>query len=187
MATRRNTQNDLETTETTDILTKAEEQDTTPKPEAPVKLVAKDIDPTQYVVVRNGFQGKLVYKSSRTGESFEWAEFGDEQEIELRDLKSAKNSHKKYFVNNWFMFDEDWILDYLGVKQYYKNSLKIDHFDDIFKKSPSEIKKIVSKLSAGQKKSVAYRARVLISENEIDSLNAIKTLEGVLGIELIEK
>ena len=29
-------------------------------------IVAKDIDLNQMIVVRNGFQGRLVYKSSRT-------------------------------------------------------------------------------------------------------------------------
>lgn len=185
------TKNTQSTTEDIEAVVVASDTETTDSKEnensKSTPIIAREVDPTEYVVVRNGFQGKLVYKSSRTGESFEWDDFGAEQEIELRDLKNAKNSHKKYFINNWFMFDEDWIVDYLGVRQYYKNSLKVDHFDDLFKKTPSEIRKIVSKLSAGQKKSVAYRARVLIASHEIDSLNAIKALEESLGIELIER
>lgn len=184
MATRKDIQN-TEIAEFVDINEASDNETSVKIQERPI--VAKDIDPSQYVTVRNGFQGKLIYKSPRTGERFEWAEFGGEQQIELRDLRSAKNSHKKYFTNNWFMFDEDWVVDYLGVTQYYKNALKIDSFDNIFKKSPAEIKKIIAKLSKGQKQSVAYRARILISEGEIDSLSAIKTLEEALDIELIEK
>lgn len=150
-------------------------------------FLAKDIDPTQYIIVRNGFQGRLVYKSQRTGEHFVWDEFGSEQEVELRELKNAKNSHKKFFINNWFMFDEDWIVDYLGVGMYYKHAIKIEDFDDIFKKSPSEIKKIISGMSNGQKKSIAYRAKTLITEKEIDSLKIIDALEESLGVDLIEK
>ena len=150
-------------------------------------IVAKDIDPNQYVTVRNGFQGTLVYRSSRTGERFVWDEFGSEQEMELMELKNAKSSHKGFFINNWFMFDEEWIIDYLGVRQFYKHALTIDHFDDIFSKKPSEIKKIISELSEGQKRSIAYRAKELIAAKEIDSLSKITALEGSLGIELIEK
>lgn len=152
-------------------------------------IIPKDIDPTQYITVRNGFQGQLVYKSQRSGELFTWAEFGDEQDIELRELRSMKNSNKTFFVNNWFMFNEedDWVIDYLGVRQYYKNALKIDNFDDIFTKKPAELKAIIEKLSEGQKKSVAYRASQLIVEQKIDSLSVISTLEEALGIELIEK
>lgn len=87
------------------------------------------------------------------------------------------------------MFDEEyqWVIDYLGLNQYYKNALSLSDFDDLFTKTPSEISKITSKLSDGQKKSVAYRARQLVIEGEIDSIKAINALEKSLGIDLIEK
>ncbi len=158
--------------------------------EAPVEnkqIVAKDIDVHQYVTVRNGFQGKLVYVSQKTGEHFVWDGFGTEQEMELLELRNAKNSAKKFFQNNWFMFDEDWIVDYLGVKQFYRHAVKIEDFDKIFEMSPAEIKNTVTSLSDGQKKSVAYRAKMLIAEGEIDSNKAINALEEALGVELIER
>lgn len=154
---------------------------------AQVGMVTKDVDPSMYVTVRNGFQGRLVYQSRKTGEMFVWDNFGDEQDMELRELKNAKNSYKKFFINNWFMFDDDWIVDYLGVRQFYKNAVSIDDFDKIFKQKPDELKKTISEMSEGQKQSVAYRARTLISNGEIDSLSVVSTLEELLGTELIEK
>lgn len=152
-------------------------------------IIAKDIDLSQLIVVRNGYQGRLVYKSPRTHEKFVWPEFGSEQMVELLELRNAKNTYKKYFINNWFMFDDEfsWVVDYLGMSQYYKHALKIDSFDEVFAKSPSEIEKIVAKLSVGQKKSLGYRARQLIIEGEIDSNKAIAALERSLGIELVER
>ena len=107
--------------------------------------------------------------------------------MELSELKNARNSNKKYFINNWFMFDEEWIVDYLGMKQYYKNSLPIQDFDKLFEKPSAEIEKIISKLSDGQKKSVAYRAKQLIADGGIDSNKVISTLEKCLGTELVER
>lgn len=152
-------------------------------------IVPKEIDPTQFITVRNGFQGRLIYKSPRTGEKFSWGAFGDEQEMELRELRNAKSSCKKMFENNWFMFDEDeeWVIDYLGVRQFYKNSLHIDDFDSIFSMTPTEIKKLAETMSDGLKKSVAYRARKLIADGEIDSRKSIMALEEALDTELIEK
>lgn len=151
----------------------------------PLKI--SEVDLNQYITVRNGFQGRLTYKSERTGETFKWDDFGAEQEIELRELRNAKSSHKKYFTNNWFMFDEDWVIDYLGVNQYYKNALKIDEFDTIFNLSANELQKRLNSLSDGQKKSVAYRAKELIASEAIDSRKIIAVLEETLGVELIEK
>lgn len=152
-------------------------------------VIAKDIDLNQLIAVRNGYQGRLVYKSPRTHEKFVWPEFGTEQMIELMELRNAKNTYKKYFINNWFMFDDEyaWVIDYLGMGQYYKYALKVDSFDDVFTKSPAEIEKTVAKLSDGQKKSLSYRARQLIADGEIDSNKAIAALEKSLGIELVER
>lgn len=150
-------------------------------------IVPKDIDPEQYVTVRNGFQGRLVYVSKHTGERFVWDQFGAEQEMELRELKNAKNSYKKFFENNWFMFDEDWIVDYLGVQRFYRNAVRIEDFDEIFQKDAKTISEIISDMSDGQKKSVAYRARVLIADGDIDSNKAITALEESLGVELVER
>ena len=44
------------------------------------------------------------------------------------------------------------------MRQYYKNSFNIQDFDQLFKKPVGEIEDIISKLSEGQRKSVAYRA-----------------------------
>ena len=151
------------------------------------KIIPRDVDTSQIIIVRNGFQGRLVYISSKTGEKYIWDEFGEEQEMELKELRNAKSSAKTFFIKNWFMFDEDWIVDYLGMRQYYKNAVSIEEFDDLFKRSPYELKKIISEMSSGQKKSVKYRAIELIASKEIDSLKTIDALEDALGIDLIEK
>jgi len=156
-----------------------------PKTEAPI--VPKDIDVHDTVTVRNGFQGKLIYKSPRSGERYVWESFGDEQEMELAELKNARNSSRAFFEKNWFMFDEAWIPDYLGVARYYKYALKIEDFDKLFDKSVAELEKILATMSDGQKKSVAYRARKLIADGTLDSRKMIAALEKQLGVELVEK
>ncbi len=150
-------------------------------------LVAKDIDPNQIVTVRNGFQGMLIYKSKKTGERYIWQEFGDEQDMELSELKNARNSSKGFFEKNWFMFDEPWIVDYLGVSKFYKHAVSIEDFDKLFELDPNELKKTIADMSEGQKRSLAYRARRLISEGEIDSRKVVAALEEALHTELIEK
>lgn len=173
----------------TTVPAKAEEGLNAPITPSERNIVPKEIDPSTIVFVKNGFQGKLIYISQRTGERFAWEGFGDEQSMELRELRNAKGYAKKFFENNWFMFDEDnsWVIPYLGLQNYYKNALTIEEFDEIFKLSPSKVKETIGKLSKGQKRSVAYRARQLVIDKEIDSLKMISALEEALGIELVEK
>lgn len=152
-------------------------------------IIPKDIDPNTMVLVKNGFHGPLIYISSRTKEEIVWSGFGDEQEMELKELRNAKSSAKKFFENNWFMFDEEyeWVVSYLGLGKYYKYAIKLEDFDEIFEKKPEEVKGIVSKMSKGQKHSLSYRARQLVMSGEIDSRKMIAALEEALGTEFIEK
>lgn len=149
--------------------------------------VKKNLDPNMIVTVKNGFQGRLIYKSKRTNERFEWEEFGDEQDMDLQELKNARNASKAFFANNWFLIDDPEVLEYLGVAQYYKFALDFNSFDDLFTKAPSEIKDTIDRLSVGQKKSVAYRAKELIADGIIDSIKVINALEESLSIELIDR
>lgn len=149
--------------------------------------VKHDFDPSMYVTVKNGFHGTLVYKSKKTGERFIWEDFGDEQEMELSELKTARNSYKTFFINNWFLFDDPEIVDWLGMAQYYKHALNAKTFDKLFESTPKEIKNTISELSDGQKKTVAYRAKQLIADGKIDSIKVITTLEESLSVELIER
>ena len=149
--------------------------------------VKKNLSPNMIVTVRNGFQGKLIYVSNRTKERYVWDSFGDEQDMDLQELKNAKNSSKSFFINNWFLIDDPEVIEYLGVGQYYKYALNFDSFNQLFESDPDEIREIVSHLSTGQKKSVAYRAKQLIADQVIDSINVITALEESLSIELIER
>jgi hypothetical protein len=169
-------------------VSKSQEVVSTPTEKVETEIfIPNPINPNQIVLVKNGFQGRLVYKSRKTGELFVWDSFGAEQEMELSELRNAKSSGKKFFINNWFMFDEQWIIDYLGMSQYYRFALSIEDFDKLFEQSVTDAEEAIAQLSDGQKKSVAYRARQLIGDGIIDSNKMIATLEACLGVNLIER
>ena len=159
------------------------------KPEKKVSYKVKKVDLplTTMVTVKNGFNGQLVYKSRRHGERFVWDSFGAEQDLELQELKSAKNSDKMFFENNWFMIEDPEIIEYLGVERYYKNALKLEEFDTLFNLSIPEVLERIGKLSKGQKASVLYCAKRKIASREIDSIRMIEALEKCFGVDLIER
>ena len=144
------------------------------------------IDSDQYVNVRNGFHGVLVYVSSKTGETYTWDDFDDVQEMTLRELKGMKSSQKSFFENNWILFDEDWIYDYLGVRQMYKYTIKNEDLEKLFEMPIDKMKKIVSGMGQGQKESFKYMVKDRCARGELDSLKRIKALEEALGTNLLE-
>ena len=155
----------------------------------PIKKQTKDVDVNDTIMVVNGFNGRLVYKSKRTGEKFVWSNLGDEQEMEIRELRNAKNSAKGFFIKNWFMFkkEDQWIIDYLTLGKYYSNSINIDDYDKILMSSANIINSKLANVPEGQKESLANRARTLIQNGDIDSNRSIAALESVLGAVLVER
>ncbi len=149
--------------------------------------VKNTLTPNTFVTVRNGFNGRLVYKSSRTNEKFVWEGFGAEQDIELQELKNAKSAHKTYFERNWFLFDDPEVIHYLGIERFYASALTFDEFDELFTKTPDEIKIRIAAIPEGQKQSLIYKAKQMIADGEIDSMKMVNALEESLGVELIER
>jgi len=149
--------------------------------------VKNTLTPGTFVTVRNGFNGRLVYKSSRTHEKYVWEGFGAEQDIELQELKNAKSAHKAYFERNWFLFDDPEVIRYLGVERFYASALSFDEFDELFTKTPDEIKVRIAAIPDGQKQSLIYKAKQMIADGEIDSIKMVDALEESLGVELIER
>jgi len=186
MATR--TSNKTKEQVNTEIV-EVEKKETTKAAKKNIKYDFSDVDINEYIPVLNGFEGNLIYKSKKTGEKFEWDKIGDEQLIELIELKNAKSSSKQFFINNWFMFDDEhqWVIDYLGMREYYKNSISVDDFDTLFDKPVEELKEILDGLPEGQRKSLAYRASRMNAEGLIDSRKVINLLEENLGIDLSDK
>ena len=160
-----------------------------PKQEAPKQAykVRKQLDPHTIVTVKNGFPGMLIYESSKTGEMFRWESLGDEQDMELQELKNARNASKAFYVNNWFRIDDPEILDYLGVAEYYKNALNLIDDETLRALKPEDIRSTVMKMSDGQKLALKYRVKQMIENGDIDSMKMITSFEEALGVELIER
>lgn len=147
----------------------------------------RKLTPHTIVTVRNGFAGVLVYRSRHTGEKFKWEGYGSEQYMELQELRNAKGSSKAFFENGWFLIDDEDVIEYLGLQSVYKNALKYDDIDALFSLKPDEIEAKIKAAPAGQKVSIAHRARQLIADGKIDSIKVITTLEKCLDTELIER
>ena len=160
-----------------------------PKKEAPQKVykVRKQLDPHTIVTVKNGFPGMLIYESSKTGELFRWEALGDEQDMELQELKNARNASKAFYVNNWFCIDDPEVLDYLGVAEYYKNALNLIDDEALRALKPEDIRSTVMKMSDGQKLALKYRVKQMIESGDVDSIKMITAFEEALGVELIER
>lgn len=145
---------------------------------------ARTFRPDDLVTVKNGFAGRLVYKSRRNGERFIWEETGDEQDMEFQTLKDARNSSKEFFINNWFIIEDQDVINALNLKKYYEGSIRMDDLYQLIEKKPEVIMKTVAEMPNGQKETLKLRVRQMIADEEIDSIKVISAFEKSLGVKL---
>lgn len=148
------------------------------------------------VLVRSNCFGQLIYVSTKTRQQIEWDNTTTPQYMSLDELLVMRNSQKKFFESAWVAIDgfvdkeyadlfsvED-ILDYLQVKQYYKNALCPENIDNLFTMSPEEIEKRIVNSSSNSKDMIIIRANEFIQSGKLDSLKVITALEKALNCEL---
>lgn len=139
-------------------------------------------------VICNTVGGAFYSSKKIMGYTVEWEDIGSVEYMELGELSSMKNTDKRFFEDNWIVFDDteeytaSELYDFLKVSKYYKNVLTPDNIDEIFTYPKDEIVKTISTLSRGMKETIAVRAKQKLDENTLDK-NIIDILESSLGIQ----
>lgn len=131
--------------------------------------------------------GNLIYVSKQMqGMQIEWAEFGDDQYIELKELQSMRNSNPAFFENNWILIDDDEVLRFLRADKYYSTVKSMDDFDKIINMLPNRIAKSVENLSDNLKNGLAIVAYKKYKSGELDSLTVVRAIERATGISVLD-
>lgn len=141
---------------------------------------------TDSVLIRNGFHGPLIIELPKSGYTIKLQEFGDEDYVEIADLRTLRNSHPKFFKKNWILFDDPDVIDYLHVNEYYKNVLTNEEIEELFDLPEEVMTKELRKLSDGQRSTAMYAAMEKIGDGALDSIGKIKALEDIFGCKLME-
>lgn len=164
--------------------------DKAPSTTTPIKAAKRrkpSLKLTDSVLIRNGFHGTLVIKLPKSGFTVRLNEFGDEDYVELSDLKTLRGSSPKFFKNNWILIDDPDVIEFLRVGEFYKWAISIEEMDTLFDMETKDLIERVGKLSDGQKKTLVYTALEKIESGALDSRQKIKALEEALGVDLVEK
>lgn len=152
----------------------------------PIKKTRKLDDKTMVKVISN-FSGLLFYRSPRYNDEYEWAEFGDENEMTIQELKSMKASHRRFFEDKWITFAEheaDDIIKHLKIEKYYKDGFTQDDLEDIFEKSVEDIADIIDTATHNEKSLILTKAREQYESGELVNTHIIRLIEEKLHVDI---
>lgn len=151
---------------------------------APPVKEKKQFRADDLVMCRSVTVGKLCMVGASSNMVYRWMNYGDEIEVEYRDLSNAVRSHSSYIYTPYIIIeDDDFIDEFLELKKFYKEKFTIKELTDILDMNESEMEDAIAVLPKGAKEQFINIASTQIANGELDSVRKIKTLERILNVD----
>lgn len=136
------------------------------------------------ILCRSVTVGKLVMVGQTNNTVYRWMNYGDEIEIEYRDLSALVRAHSPYVYTPYFIVeDEDFIAEFRELDKFYKEKFTISELTDILRMNEGDMEDAIAVLPKGAKEQFINLASTQISTGELDSVRKIKVLERILGVD----
>ena len=129
--------------------------------------------------------GALNVEGTKTGMIYRFADYGDETEIEYRDLVGMiRSKDKAVFEPRFVVVDEDFIAEYPAIKKFYDDEFSLQNIKEILSLPDNKMIEEIKKLPSGALNSLKSIAAEQVYTGEIDSVRKIKALDSVFGTDL---
>lgn len=150
-----------------------------------VERTKKNFDPTDGILCRSVTVGRLWLEGRRSGELYNWVAYGDEIEVEYRDLVALIRSKSSYIYNPYFIIDdEDFLAEFPEVLKFYNDQYKKADLIEILQMPVKQMVATIESLPKGANKTLRSLASTMVSNGSIDSVQRIRALDEVFGTEL---
>lgn len=183
---------------TTKAKTTTKKTTTTKKVEKPVEKVevaektVKEKEPTKKtfkqsegVLCRSVVNGIVIMEGSRSSMPYQWSGYGDEVEVEYRDLVAAVREKNGYIMNPWIVvLDDDFVAEYPFLADIYAKQYTSNDLADVLRLSVPQMLEEIDKMPGSVKKTLSGMAATWVNDGRLDSVKKIKALDDVLGTNL---
>ena len=152
------------------------------KEEAPKKKEFKDSDGVR---CRSVVSGNLFVEGLKTKMIYTWTDYGDETEMEYRDLVAAVRSRDKAVYEPRFIVeDKDFLEEFPALEKFYSDRFTTKDIRAILNMSIDAMLEAIEKLPKGAVDSLKTIAAKQVASGELDSVNKIKALDKLFGTDL---
>jgi hypothetical protein len=136
------------------------------------------------ITVINNTSGTLIYISPRTQEEFQWAEYGDEHEMKLSELKTMKAQHRRFFDEQWIIFAEkDYdAIQYLKLEKFYKEIASPEMIEELFDLPVADFTNVLENATSNVKSLIVGKAREKYENGDLVNAHMIRAIEEKLNV-----
>lgn len=155
-------------------------------PEVPKKEPKKKkFEQTDFIMCRSVTTGGLFMEGSKTKQLYQWNDYGDESEVEYRDLVAEVRLKSDFvFAPRFIVENEDFVEEFPQLKQFYSQYLSVKDLREILELPISQMAKKITELPKGAKESLRSIAASMVSSGAIDSVSKIKKLDELFDTDM---
>ena len=154
------------------------------QPKAKVTKATLFQDRNRQVIVRSCVDGRVIYKSKRSGMTWKWLEKGAYEVLTVEELLNMESQSHKFLHSPWLMVDDEDIIEAFNLAELYNLVAKVEDIDSFINMSLDEQKQIYNKLPKASQNQVYNHICFKVDSGEIDSRAKIRELEDLVGREL---
>ena len=163
-----------EVSEEKEVVPVKKETKETKKASTPKKKV---FEPSEGVMCRSVVTGALYLEGSKTKMPYKWSTYGDETEVEYRDLVALVREQSGYIYNPFFIIeDDDFIAEFPQLEKFYAENYTIKELSDILDLPVDQMIAEIKKLPKTAVETVKKIAANQVSVGQIDSVPLILPL-----------
>lgn len=152
---------------------------------ASVKKKKKTFGQSDGIMCRSVVEGGLYVEGSKTGMLYSFSDYGDETEIEYRDLVAMiRTKDKTVYEPRLMILDEDFLAEFPAVNKFYEDQFSTKDIKAILDKPINEMLVEINKLPKGAFESLKSIAAKQVSTGRLDSVRKIKALDELFGTDL---
>ena len=153
-----------------------------PKPKATKATLFQDRN--RQVIVRSCVDGRVIYKSKRSGMTYKWLEKGAYEVLTVEELLNMESQSHKFLHSPWLMVDDEDIIEAFNLAELYDLVAKVEDIDSFINMTLDEQKQIYNKLPKASQNQVYNHICFKVDSGEIDSRAKVRELEDLVGREL---
>lgn len=164
---------------------------TTTKPATSTEVVEKQevtkkkFKQDEGIICRSVTVGGLWLDGVKSKNVYRWVEYGDETEIEYRDLVSMVRSRSAYIFNPMFIIlDDDFVEEFPQLKKFYDEQYTVADLKSVLELPVSSMIATIKTLPQGAVSSLKNIASTQVANGQLDSVKKIKALDELFGTEL---
>jgi hypothetical protein len=158
--------------------------------EEPVKVKEtkpkkKVFEQSDGVMCRSVVQGGLYVRGPKTEMIYSFTDYGDESEIEYRDLVAmVRSKDKAVYEPRFIIEDKDFLNEYPAIEKFYSSQITNRDIREILNKPVNEMVEDIKKLPNGAVENLKSIAAKQVSSGNLDSISKIRALDELFGTDL---